>query len=350
MNSIIELEDVCKEFKILNKREGIKGSFLDLFSRNYECVKAVNNISLSITSGEVVGFLGKNGAGKSTTIKMLTGILKPSSGKILINGYAPEKERKEVASNIGVVFGQRTQLWWSLPVIESFNILKSIYMISDIEYKNTLEYFDALVDVGKLYGKTVRELSLGQRVLCDILAAFLHNPAIVFLDEPTIGLDISMKRKIHKLIADLNKERQTTILLTTHDMEDVDALCKRVVIIDQGSVIFDDSISKMKELFGEYKTLSFVVGNSIEGGHLKGYSREEGRNILVDIENGLTEILSGKVIVNGSPITNKIDVVLTNNDVLRAMGVIQNLWNISDVSITDISTESIVKKIYERSL
>ena len=239
MEYVIELKNVDKEFKVLNRHEGLKGSFQDLFSRDYKIIKAVNNVSMNIKPGEIVGYLGPNGAGKSTTIKMMTGVLQPSGGEILVNGRIPYKNRTANAQNIGVVFGQRSQLWWSLPLIESFKLLKDIYKISDKDYKDMLALYESLVDIKELYSKPVRQMSLGQRTLSDILAAFLHNPPIVFLDEPTIGLDVSMKAKIRNLIKALNKEKNTTVILTTHDMGDVDALCERIVIIDKGTMLYD---------------------------------------------------------------------------------------------------------------
>lgn len=239
MSKIIEIQNVSKEFKVLNRREGLKGSIMDLFSRNYKIVRAVDNISMDINQGEIVGYLGPNGAGKSTTIKMMTGVLEPTSGGILVNGNEPYRNRTKNAQEIGVVFGQRSQLWWSLPLIESFKLLKDIYRVGDAEYNGMMEMYRELVDIEGLLHKPVRQMSLGQRTLSDILAAFLHDPKIVFLDEPTIGLDVSMKAKIRELIHALNKEKNTTVILTTHDMGDVDALCRRIVIIDNGKMLYD---------------------------------------------------------------------------------------------------------------
>ena len=249
MNPIIELKNITKEFKILNRREGLGGSIKDLFSRNYNIVKAVDNISLTIEKSEIVGYLGSNGAGKSTTIKMMTGVLKPTSGTIVVNGNIPYKNRTQNAQNIGVVFGQRSQLWWALPMIESFKILKDIYQISNEDYKKQMDLYESLVDIKSLYSKPVREMSLGQRTLCDILAAFLHNPNVIFLDEPTIGLDVYIKAKIRDLIKELNIRQNTTVILTTHDIGDVDALCKRIIIIDKGAMLYDNSAENLKKFF-----------------------------------------------------------------------------------------------------
>ncbi|MBR6486266.1 MAG: ATP-binding cassette domain-containing protein, partial [Lachnospiraceae bacterium] len=260
----IVMNDVSKEFKVLNRHEGLKGSIRDLFSRDYKTVVAVNNVSLSIPHGEIVGYLGPNGAGKSTTIKMMTGVLEPSSGEILVDGIVPYKNRSKNAEKIGVVFGQRTQLWWALPLIESFKILKDIYMIPDKDYNDMLELYRSLVDIDPLLHKPVRQMSLGQRTLSDILAAFLHNPKIVFLDEPTIGLDVSMKSKIRSLIQALNQEKGTTVILTTHDMGDVDALCRRIVIIDKGKMLYDNDIDHLRSFFGSYRTLKLRLAGDMK--------------------------------------------------------------------------------------
>src|SRR5574344_818593 len=252
--------NICKTFKVLNRKTGIKGAVQNLFSRDYKEIKAVDDISLTINAGEMVGYLGPNGAGKSTTIKVMTGILEPTSGNILVNGRVPYKNRSVNAQDIGVVFGQRSQLWWSLPLIESFKLLRDMYQIPQKEYEDMLLFFESIVAVSSLYSKSIRQMSLGQRTLSDILAAFLHNPGIVFLDEPTIGLDVSMKSKIRDLIHALNKEKGTTVVLTTHDMGDVDALCRRTVIIDHGKKLYDDDIRNLRKFFGSYRTLKLRLG------------------------------------------------------------------------------------------
>ena len=304
----IEMTDVSKEFKVLNRHEGLKGSIRDLFSRDYKIVRAVDGISLKIRRGEIVGYLGPNGAGKSTTIKMMTGVLEPSGGQILVNGNIPYKNRVRNAENIGVVFGQRSQLWWALPLVESFNLLKDIYMIPDAEYKRMLDLYQSLVDIEPLLHKSVRQMSLGQRTLSDILAAFLHDPAIVFLDEPTIGLDVSMKAKIRTLIKGLNNEKHTTVILTTHDMGDVDALCQRIVIIDHGRMIYDNDIEHLKQYFGSYRTLRLRLEQS-----------------------GWKEIL--------------VDESKTN--VMSVISDYQKSERVKDIKLEEISTEEIIKKIYE---
>ena len=308
--NIIEMKNVVKEFKVLNRHEGLKGSIRDLFSRDYKTITAVDNISVNIKPGEIVGYLGPNGAGKSTTIKMMTGVLEPTRGEILVNGTVPYKNRTRNAENIGVVFGQRSQLWWSLPLIESFKLLKEIYMIPNADYERMLELYRELADIEQLLHKPVRQMSLGQRTLSDILAAFLHNPKIVFLDEPTIGLDVSMKAKIRELIKGLNKEKNTTVILTTHDMGDVDALCQRIIIIDHGSMIYDNDIEHLKHYFGSYRTLKLNM-----------------------IDSGWQEII--------------VDEAKT--DVMSVIAEYQKKGGIKDIKLEDISTEEVIKKIYEQA-
>lgn len=332
MSNIIEIKNITKEFKVLNRREGLKGSLKDLFSRDYKIVRAVDNISMSIKQGEIVGYLGPNGAGKSTTIKMMTGILEPTSGEILVGGNAPYQNRTKNAQEIGVVFGQRSQLWWALPLIESFKILKDIYGVSDEDYNNMLTLYKSLVDIEPLLHKPVRQMSLGQRTLSDILAAFLHNPKIVFLDEPTIGLDVSMKAKIRTLIHALNKEKNTTVILTTHDMGDVDALCERIVIIDKGKMLYDNDIDHLKKFFGSYRTLKIRIDGDLKHQAEKiqhelfgfsVYADDEWISILVDEEK---------------------------SKVVEVLSQLQQSYEIRDMQLEEISTEEVIKKIYEEGV
>lgn len=304
----IVMKGIVKEFKVLNRREGLKGSFMDLFSRDYRIVTAVDDISVKIPKGQIVGYLGPNGAGKSTTIKMMTGVLEPTRGDIIVNGCVPYKNRTKNAENIGVVFGQRSQLWWSLPLIESFKLLKEIYLIPDNEYEEMIKLYESLVDLEPLLHKTVRQMSLGQRTLSDILAAFLHNPKIVFLDEPTIGLDVSMKAKIRELIKELNKRKKTTVILTTHDMGDVDALCERIVIIDHGKMIYDNDIDHLKTYFGSYRTLKLRLPGDIWEEKLIDESKTDVMSVISDYQK------KGKIL---------------------------------DIKLDEISTEEVIKKIYE---
>lgn len=332
MGKIIEIKNVTKEFKVLNRREGLKGSLKDLFSRDYKIVRAVDNVTMSIEQGEIVGYLGPNGAGKSTTIKMMTGVLEPTSGEILVDGNIPYKNRAKNAENIGVVFGQRSQLWWALPLIESFKLLRDIYQIPQENYEKMLELYQSLVDIEPILHKPVRQMSLGQRTLSDILAAFLHDPKIVFLDEPTIGLDVSMKAKIRTLIHELNRRRNTTVILTTHDMGDVDALCRRIVIIDKGKMLYNNDIEHLKGFFGSYRTLKIRLDGDLEQWaqqlqqELPEFSvsaDEEWISVLVDEEKQkVIDVLSG----------------------------LQKKYRIRDMQLEEISTEEVIKKIYEEGV
>lgn len=329
MSEIIKMQNVVKEFRVLNRREGLKGSVKDLFSRNYKTIRAVDNISVSIAQGEIVGYLGPNGAGKSTTIKMMTGVLEPTSGQIWIGGNAPYQNRTRNAQEIGVVFGQRTQLWWALPLVESFRILKDIYQISDREYNSMLELYQSLVDIEPLLHKPVRQMSLGQRTLSDILAAFLHNPKIVFLDEPTIGLDVSMKAKIRTLIHALNQEKNTTVILTTHDMGDVDALCRRIIIIDKGKMLYDNDIEHLKGFFGSYRTLKIRIDGDMR--HHAERIQKEFPAFSVSADEEWISILVDE----------------DRTKVIDVLGQLQKFHSIRDMQLEEISTEEVIKKIYE---
>ena len=332
MSAIIEIKNVSKEFRVLNRHEGLRGSLKDLFSRDYKTVRAVDSISMSIGQGEIVGYLGPNGAGKSTTIKMMTGVLEPTSGEILVGGNVPYKNRSKNAQEIGVVFGQRSQLWWALPLVESFRLLKDIYQIPDEKYESILKLYRSLVDIESLLHKPVRQMSLGQRTLSDILAAFLHDPKIVFLDEPTIGLDVSMKAKIRTLIHALNKEKNTTVILTTHDMGDVDALCRRIVIIDKGKMLYDNDIEHLKGFFGSYRTLKIRIdGDFKEKAEL--------------IQKELPEF---SVSADDEWISVLVDEEKAK--VIDVLGKLQRSFNIKDMQLEEISTEEVIKKIYEEGV
>lgn len=332
MEPIIKVEGLNKEFKVLTHHEGIKGRIKDLFSREHTIKKVVKDISFDIAKGEIVGYLGPNGAGKSTTIKMMTGVLKPTSGSIRVSGLDPYANRVSTAQRIGVVFGQRSQLWWSLPVIESFKILKEIYRIPTDKYEHKMKFYDSVVKVSELYDKPVRQLSLGQRTLCDILAAFLHDPEVVFLDEPTIGLDVAMKHKIRNLIKLINKEFGTTVIITTHDMGDVDAICERIIIIDEGSCIYDDSIENLKKFFGNIRILKVRFSDD----------KEEMEADKEQLSRMLDEF---RVFINDDFINIMVDEDICG--VSSVLDRIRDYKNMKDIHIEEASTESIIKKIYD---
>ncbi|MDT3699610.1 MAG: ATP-binding cassette domain-containing protein [Thermincola sp.] len=258
--ALIEVRGLTKEFKIFRRREGIAGAFRDLFLRDYRILRAVDGIDFFVNAGEMVGYIGANGAGKSTTIKMLTGILVPTAGEVVVDGYIPYKEREIYTRRIGVVFGQRTQLWWDIAVIESFKLLRRIYGVNKQDFEKRLKMFDDLLELNNFLHLPVRKLSLGQRMRCDLTAALLHNPAILFLDEPTIGLDVLAKAKIREFLQEINKEYKTTIILTTHDMGDIEALCPRVAIIDNGKMLYDGSVEDLYAQCGHDKLEDIVKG------------------------------------------------------------------------------------------
>lgn len=261
---IIRARGLIKEFKIFRRREGVKGAFRDLFHRNYQVLKAVDQINLSINKGEIVGYIGANGAGKSTTIKMLTGILVPTGGELIVDGFHPHKQRENYTRNIGVVFGQRSQLWWDIAVIESFRLLQKIYRVPDEDFKSRLAYFGEILALGDLLHLPVRKLSLGQRMRCELAGSLLHNPAILFLDEPTIGLDVLAKARIREFLREINERYQTTIMLTTHDLGDIEALCSRVIILDKGKILFDGTLAGLRENWGE-ENLEDIVRQIYQG-------------------------------------------------------------------------------------
>lgn len=234
-----------------------------LFSRKYEEVRAVDGISFTIPDGEIVGYIGANGAGKSTTIKMMCGILTPTSGSIRIDGVEPYRKRRQVAQHIGVVFGQKTQLWWDIPLIESFKVLKEIYQISDADYEERMAFLGEVLDITRFLSQPVRTLSLGERMRADLAASMIHNPRILFLDEPTIGMDVLVKEKIRLAIHELNKVYGTTVVLTTHDMTDIEDLCSRIILLEKGSILYDGPLVNLKNRFGNIKTLTLTVPTDV---------------------------------------------------------------------------------------
>jgi ABC-2 type transport system ATP-binding protein len=246
MAAIVEVEDLVKEFRAFDRREGVRGAIRDLFSREYRTVRAVDHISFAIEPGEMVGYIGPNGAGKSTSIKVLTGILVPTAGHVVSNGFVPYRQRSRYVATIGAVFGQRTQLWWDIAVVESFRLLKRIYGVSDADYAARMARFDEILELGRYLRTPVRKLSLGERMRCDVAAALLHNPPLVFLDEPTIGLDIVAKENIRSFLKEVNRAYGTTMLLTTHDLSDIEELCARLMIIDHGKLLFDGALAGLK--------------------------------------------------------------------------------------------------------
>ena len=244
---MITMEHVCKSYKIAKRNAGFGEACKAFFHREYEVIHALDDVSFTINNGEMVGYIGPNGAGKSSTIKILSGILTPDSGTVLVDGRIPYKNRIEHVREIGVVFGQRSQLWWDVPVIDSFELLKDIYSISDFGYKQSLEELTALLNLSELLRSPARQLSLGQRMRCEIAASLLHRPRILFLDEPTIGLDAVSKLAVRDFILQQNKSHGTTVILTTHDMQDIEALTSRIILIGKGQILMDGTLDDIKK-------------------------------------------------------------------------------------------------------
>jgi len=253
---VIEVEKLEKTFRVARHHRGFLGAFRNLVERQSDLVRAVDGVSFRIADGEFVGFIGPNGAGKSTTIKMLTGVLEPSGGRALVGGLEPRRDRIAHTARLGAVFGQRTQLWWDLPVIESYTLLRHVYGTPEREHREQLARLSELLGVGALLDVPVRKLSLGQRMRCELGAALLHAPRILFLDEPTIGLDVVAKEAIREFLAAENRERRTTILLTTHDLADIERLCPRMILIDHGRVVYDGSVDDVRRTVTAERRLS----------------------------------------------------------------------------------------------
>ncbi|GGH84557.1 ABC-2 type transport system ATP-binding protein [Pullulanibacillus pueri] len=253
---MISVQGLNKSFKVARRSSGLRQATKALFHRDYQTVHALSDISFSIQPGEIVGYIGPNGAGKSTTIKVMSGILVPDSGSCEIMGYTPWKDRARYVKNIGVVFGQRSQLWWDVPVIDSFELLRDIYKVSPSEYKANLSLLVETLQLSDLLHTPVRQLSLGQRMRCEIAASLLHSPTLLFLDEPTIGLDAVSKLAVRQFIKTYNNERNLTVILTTHDMNDIEALAERLILIGKGHILFDGRLKALREKFGAHKTLT----------------------------------------------------------------------------------------------
>jgi ABC-2 type transport system ATP-binding protein len=326
----IHVSRLRKQFQVQKNRQGLKGAMLDLFRREYTTVDAVKEISFDIPQGEICGYIGENGAGKSTTIKMLTGILVPTSGDIRVNGYVPHKEREKFVRGIGVVFGQRSQLWWDIGVIESFQLLKKVYRVPEAEYRERLDELTERLQLGELLQRPVRKLSLGQRMRCELAAALLHNPSILFLDEPTIGLDVMVKAEIREFLKDMNRRHQTTILLTTHDLQDIEALCSRVIMLDDGRIIYDGSLENLKEKWGRGKDLIFRFVDPISLDQLRLLT--DGLEVQWSAEN---DYVAHCFVPQER---TKVSDVLS-----RVVGTM----DIRDVKIEETNTDDIVREIYK---
>lgn len=321
--SFIEVRQISKTFKLAKKKSGLKEAFKSFFKREYKYIEAVSDISFSIEKGEIIGYIGPNGAGKSTTIKILSGILNPDKGKCIIDGMTPWKDRKKFVKKIGVVFGQRSQLWWDIPTEDTFLLLKDIYDITDEDYQRNKKDLIERLNLEDIINIPVRQLSLGQRMRCEIAASLLHNPEILFLDEPTIGLDAVSKQLVRDFIKRLNKEKQTTIILTSHDTSDITALAKRIILIGKGKVLYDGNLRVLKRKYDTEKNVSIKTKEKliIKSKGIKAKKKtKEGYELVIDTnEISISELL------------NKISKKIT----------------IEDIDIENNSIDNLIVKLYE---
>ncbi len=324
---IITVSNVSKDYKIYKTEKGFVNSLKSIFSRNFEIKNAVNNISLSIEKGELVGYIGSNGAGKSTTIKMLCGILLPTSGEILVNNLIPYKNRQQNALHIGVVFGQRSQLYWDLPMEETFDLYKKMYRIDELQFKRNLEFYIELLNMKEFLRTPVRQLSLGQKMRANLAGALLHDPEIVYLDEPTIGLDVFAKSRIREFLREINKEKKTTILLTTHDMHDIEQICSRIIMIDKGKILYDGSLKQFKSVHS--KGMQILVADFEN----KEIVINDKRLNLIKQEESRKWILFDKEQINA---VEAINILTQDNQLI-------------DLNLTSPDIEEIVKNFYDES-
>lgn len=330
---MIKVENLRKEFKSNKIEPGFKGAVKSLFTHETITKVAVEDISFEIEKGEIVGYLGPNGAGKSTTIKMVTGILTPTSGSCMVDGIIPYENRIENAKKIGVVFGQRTQLWWDLPLSETFALLRKIYGVEISSYNQRLDLLREGLGLDEFMGRTVRTLSLGQRMRADLAAALIHNPKVIYLDEPTIGLDLVVKDQIRNLIREFREEYGTTVMLTTHDMSDIEELCKRILVIDKGKLIYDGDLSNLKNQYGTSRTLELLLKkpNELNLELLKQQIGTISENLDFTFDGSKVKIVHKK---------EDIDTIELIGEVVKYIGV-------KDIEIIDMPASEIIKRIYK---
>ena len=333
---MIYVNELRKEFKKTIKDPGIKGSIKSIFKPKVEEIVAVKDISFEVPDGEILGFIGPNGAGKSTVIKMLTGILTPTSGTCTINGKNPTENRRNYVKEIGVVFGQRTQLWWDLPLRETYGVLKEIYEVEDNSYKKRMAFLNEVLDLDSFISSPVRTLSLGQRMRADIAASLLHSPKVLFLDEPTIGLDVVVKDNIRKAIEYINQQEKTTVILTTHDLEDIELLANRIVMIDKGTNVFDGSISELKNKYGQIRELYFETEsqNAIDILSYEKHFNFSPDDLVIETEGKTVKVSFNSSVV---PVSDMLSYTL-------------NKINVSDISIKDADIEVIIRKLYKQGV
>lgn len=333
---MITVEHLSKNFVKIIKEPGVMGSIKSLFKQEKKVIPAVKNINFSMKEGEILGLIGPNGAGKSTLIKMLTGILKPTEGLCTIDGFIPQKDRQKYVKEIGVVFGQRTQLWWDLPLEESFTVLKEIYEVTDKEFIERMDYLDNILELKSFIKSPVRTLSLGQRMRADIAATLLHNPKVLFLDEPTIGLDATVKKKIREAIKEINEKYHTTIILTTHDLADIEELCTRVMIVDKGTIIYDGSLENLKKDFGRRYEITFELTDKSNASNLRYFERfntSEDQFKIKQLHN----------VINVSFDAEEFNIQEVIQYTLECV-------KINDIKVNDADIEEVVRMVYKEGI
>lgn len=324
---IIRVEKLCKHFAVAERSKGMMGALRNSVVRRTTLVRAVDDLTFQIQKGELVGYLGPNGAGKSTTIKMLTGLLVPTSGEIEINGFVPWRDRTRYVATIGAVFGQRTTLWWDLPVIDSLNLLRHVYRIPTPLFEHNLAEFRRILELDEFIASPVRSLSLGQRMRADLCAAMLHNPDLLYLDEPTIGLDVVAKERIREFIRHINRERSATILLTTHDLQDVEKLCDRVMIIDHGRLLFDGALADLLTRFGAKRELVVDMAELYPTLYVEGAELIEHEGLRATFQFERSSVTASELI-----------------------GRISAQYRIQDLSVREPEIESTIRRIYQERL
>ncbi|MEW6606437.1 MAG: ATP-binding cassette domain-containing protein [bacterium] len=336
---MIVAKDISKSFKIPLKKEGLLGAILGLLSRKYILKEAIKSISFSIEQGQIVGIIGPNGAGKSTLIKMLSGILIPDKGEIKSLGFIPYKERRRYTQNIGVVFGQRSQLWWDLPVCESYTLLQKIYRIDTHTFNTRLEELSELLEVKKLLYQPVRTLSLGEKMRCEIIASLLHKPRVLFLDEPTIGLDIIAKTKIRDFIKEWNRKSDCIVILTTHDLSDVQDICRRIIIIDEGNIVFDGNLDTVVKRFSNFRRL--IVNFSQDNVSIEKIYQSFGGDKKISIKELEITEEDNNFLIKFSD---------ANNSIISLIDNLFNNFSVCDVKIQQPSIETVIRLIYEKKV
>lgn len=322
---MIELKSISKQYKVAVKEKGLKGSIKNLFKKQYKTIDALKDVSFKIDEGEIVGYIGPNGAGKSTTIKIMCGILSPTSGECVIDGYVPYKQRKDYVKNIGAVFGQRANLSWDLPIIDSYELLKEIYRIPKKDYEENLENLTKILGLEELLNVPPRQMSLGQRMKSELAGALLHNPKILFLDEPTIGLDSTAKLAVRDMIKKINKEMNVTVILTTHDMNDIEALTNRIILIGKGKLLYDGSFKEIKKKFKNYLTIDVELFESEDNFSLQGYE-------VLSNESGVIKL---------KPKENK------EFNIVDFTKTVYNKYKVKDINVNNLNLEEIIYHLYK---